>query len=133
MNEEISVVTATPRPQRRPRATRQEIIEWAKRFAESGLGQREFCRQHSLTLMTLQRWLARAESYGKGGLVLPESAGSVILPKPAQFTEIKFRAPVPAVESGQRWAAELCRANGLTLRLAHDVPSSLLEQLLRLC
>jgi len=32
-----------------------------------------------------------------------------------------------------RWAAELCRPGGWTLRLAHDVPPGLVEQVLRLC
>ena len=131
MNEEVSVV-ATPEPKRRPRATRQEIAAWAKRFSESGLGQREFCRQHQLTLMTLQRWLARAENYGEGGVVLPEPEGCAPAKSPP-FTEIKFTRPIRPVDSGQRWAAELCRPNGVRLRLAHDVPATLLEQLLRVC
>ena len=133
MNEEISVSTSSGVSRRRPRATREEITQWARRFAESGLGQREFCRQHSLTLMTLQRWLARAESYSEAGVILPKPEGGLVVPKPAQFTEIKFTGPTHAVDSRQRWAAELCRSNGWTLRLAHDVPPSLLERLLRLC
>jgi hypothetical protein len=132
MNEEIGVSTSPPVSQRRPRATREEIAEWARRFAESGLGQREFCRQHSLTLMTLQRWLARAESYSEG-VVVPKPESGALLSKPAQFTEIKFTGPTHAVNSRPGWAAELCRPNGWTLRLAHDVPRGLLEQLLRLC
>jgi hypothetical protein len=133
MNEETSISTSPPVRQRRPKATREEIAEWAKRFAESGLGQREFCRHHSLTLMTLQRWLARAESYGVGGVIVPKPEGGLVVPKPAQFTEIKLTAPVRAAENSCRWAAELCRPNGCTVRVAHDVPTSLLEQLLRIC
>jgi hypothetical protein len=69
--------------------------------------------------MTLQRWLARVQSDTPTGTQPP-------LP---QFTEIKLSAPI----GNTRWAAELCRSGGWTLRLAHDVPSALVEQLLRLC
>src|SRR5438552_14589568 len=116
MNEEVPVVPPAPARKRRPRATAQERADWAKRFAESGLGQREFCRQHGLLLMTFQRWLARAQKDGQAQL-----------PSAAQFTEVKWAAPVGVADSSQRWAAELCRPGGWTLRLAHDVPAGLIE------
>ena len=122
MNEEVPVVAVAPIRKRRPKATAQERADWAKRFAESALGQREFCRQHGLALMTFQRWLARVEKEGQPGL-----------PSQAQFTEVKWAAAMAVPDSDCRWAAELCRAGGWTLRLAHDVPVGLLEQLLRLC
>jgi transposase-like protein len=117
MSEDIIVAMAAPGPKRRARATAEERAEWAKRFAESGLGQREFCRQHGLVLMTLQRWLERVQSDGGALQATPH------------FTEVKLSA----CGSGVRWAAELCRASGWTVRLAHDVPSGLVEQLLGLC
>src|SRR5438552_17328442 len=98
MNEEVPVVPPAPARKRRPRATAQERADWAKRFAESGLGQREFCRQHGLTLMTFQRWLARAEKDGQPGLSAP-----------ARFTEVKWAAPISVSDSDCRWAAELYR------------------------
>ena len=122
MNEEVPVVASAPILKRRPRATRAEISDWAKRFAESGLGQREFCRQHGLVLTTLQRWLARAEKDGQPGL-----------PSKAHFTEVKWAEPIHEPDSGYRWAAELCRSGGWTVRLAHDVPPGLVEQLLGVC
>ena len=118
MNEQISVAATTPVRKRRPHATPQEKADWAKRFAESGLRQREFCRQHDLVLTTLQRWLACAQGN--------EQADSE--PK-THFTEVKLGAPM-----GQpHWAAELCRPSGAILRLAHDVPPSLLDHVLRAC
>ena len=86
------------------------------------MGQREFCQQHGLVLVTLQRWLERAQ---RNGPLVPQAA--------AAFTEIKWAAPAGASGSSQRWAVEVCRPGGSTLRLAHDVPSTLLEQLLGLC
>ena len=98
------------------------MADWAKRFAESGLGQREFCRKHGLVLMTLQRWLGRVQ--GSGLLEVPVAP---------QFAEVKLAASVGTADSPPRWAAELYRPDGSRLRLAHDVPVALLEQLLRLC
>src|SRR5438270_7735351 len=121
MNEEIPVVVPVPARKRRPRATPAERADWAKRFAESGLGQREFCRQHGLVLMTFQRWLARVEKDGQPGS-----------PCEAQFTEVNWAAPMAVSNSGYRWAAELCRSGGWTLRLAQDVPAGLTEHSLRI-
>ena len=122
MNEEISVAPAVEAPKRRPRASRAEMVEWSKRFGESGLGQREFCRQHGLALMTLQRWLAQVERGWPTGAATP-----------VRFAEVKCTGPLDVCERQQHWAAELCRPGGWTVRLAHDVPASMLEQLLRLC
>jgi hypothetical protein len=112
-------ISAT-KPKRWPRTTAQQRAEWARKFAQSGLGQREFCREHGLVLVTLQRWLARVEGPG------PQSPNA--RPEP-HFTEVKLISP----PGPDRWAAELNRPNGWTLRLAHDVPPGLIEQLLRLC
>lgn len=119
MNE-APPVSAAPPPGRRPRrrnATRAERTEWIRRFAESGLGQREFCRQHGLVLTTLQRWLTQAQGAGPGGA------------QKVRFLELKGGLPVGV----GRWAAELCAADGRILRVAHDAPGGLLQQLLRAC
>lgn len=112
-------VTQTPVPRkRRPNATFEEKIEWAKRFAASQLKMREFCRQHGLVLTTLQRWLAQARRYRQ------QSSDTK-----ADFVEVKVSPPV----RGERWAAELYCSSGRVLRLAHDIPTELLQQLLRAC
>ena len=116
MNE--APVTSITRRKRRPNATLEEKAEWARRFAESGLRQREFCREHGLVLTTLQRWLAQAPGYRRRGTKAE-----------AEFVELKVNPPVSAA----RWAAELYCSNGKTLRLAHDVPAELVQQLLRAC
>jgi hypothetical protein len=124
MSDLVVVSPGLPAPvnKRRPRASAAEIADWAKRFAQSGLGQREFCQEHGLVLVTLQRWLERAQRNG------PPATQAA-----AAFTEIKWTAPVGAPGSSQHWAVEVCRPSGSTLRLAYDVPPTLLEQLLRLC
>jgi len=73
------------------------------------LSRREFASRHGLRLSTLHRWLRQPKAIA------------------AAFTELKLPAPAA------RWAAEVVHPDGLVLRLAHDVPSSLLEQLLPAC
>jgi hypothetical protein len=90
---------------RRPRSNSAERAQWAQRFYESGLSQREFALRHQLRLSTLQRWLAQNP---------PASS-------PPAFAEVKLAGLPP------RWAAEVVRADGTVLRLAHDAPSALLE------
>jgi hypothetical protein len=120
MNDEIVPATV---PRRRPKASQQEKSDWARRFYESGLTQREFGEQHHLALSTLQRWVA--ENPRLCPPVAPGS-GSEALPV---FTELRL-----AAGSGvSRWAAELCRPNGSILRLTAEVTPELLEQLWRVC
>lgn len=118
MNEAPIVAPAAIARKRRPKATLEEKADWAKRFAESGLKQREFCRQHGLVLTTLQRWLARAQGHPWRG------TGTK-----AAFVEVKTSPMVGT----PRWAAELCGCHGRVLRVAHDVPTELLQQLLGAC
>jgi len=95
----------------RRRFTAAERAAWVRRFQRSGLTQRDFATQHGLGLSTLGRWLG-------------QPSNSVSAPA---FAEVKL--PVP----GGRWAAEIVHADGVVLRLAHDVPVHLVEQLLPAC
>jgi len=87
-------------------------------YHRSQLTQREFVAQHGLSLATLTKWLRseRAGATGPG----PESV---------PFAEV----PLTQVLGAARWAAEIVRPDGRTVRLAHDAPSALVEQLLRSC
>lgn len=118
MNEAPIVGPAATARKRRPNATLEEKIGWAKRFADSGLKQREFCRQHGLVLTTLQRWLAQAQGHPWRG------TGTE-----AGFVEVRTNP----LAGTPRWAAEFYGCNGRILRVAHDVPADLLQQLLRAC
>lgn len=95
----------------RPHAKPEERCRWARRFYRSGLSQRDFAVRHGLVLSTLQRWLRQEPG---------------IDPAPA-FAEVKLP------ELSARWAAELVRRDGTVVRLAHDVPATLLAQLLVPC
>ena len=119
MSDEIVVL---PIQKRRPRASEQEKAQWAERYYQSGLTQKQFCQEHGIAGSTLQRWVAESQrgSQAAGG---PGEAGLA----PA-FAEVKLdSSPQP------RWAAELCWPSGMSLRVAADLPAGLLEQLLGAC
>lgn len=98
----------------RPRTTAAERAAWVQRFAGSGLTQRAFAQQHQLGLSTLQKWLTQARC-------CPGAA-------PLLWQEL----PVPMAGGACRWAAELVRPDGLTLRLAPDSPAELVNRLWQL-
>ena len=101
--------------------TAAERRQWAQRFSQSGLTQKAFVQQHGLKLSTLQLWLAQSRS----------SAAQVQRSSPSQ-TEPLFRE-VKWAGTRAGWAAEVVGPKGTVLRLAHDVPGGLLQELLRLC
>ena len=52
MSDEI---VATPIKKRRPRASEQEKAQWAERYYQSGLTQKQFAQQQGIADSTLQR------------------------------------------------------------------------------
>jgi transposase-like protein len=108
------VAPASSRPQRPP-ASAAEKAEWIKRFHESGLSLRQFSTQHSVSLMSICRWVNQAKE--------PQAHPGAI-----EFEEVKLPSPI-----NKKWAAELTLANGTVLRLSREVPAAMLEQLLRVC
>jgi transposase-like protein len=97
---------------RRARSSASERAQWAQRFFQSGLSQRDFALQHGLKLSTLQRWVAQQHPAA---------------PSAPAFVEVKL----PPAAS--HWAAELVRADGSVLRLAAHVPTAWFESLLWPC
>jgi hypothetical protein len=96
--------------------TLEEKAEWVRRFNESGQSLRQFGARHGLGYMALWRWVSKSREAARA-------------PTLATFTEIKLPAPVVC----SNWAAELSLPNGLVLRVGHDLPVALLQQLLRVC
>jgi hypothetical protein len=120
MNDEI---VSTPIKKRRPRASQQEKAEWAERYYQSGLTQKQFAQQQGIADSTLQRWVAENPLPGQA-VASQREVG--LLPA---FAELKLAvSPIPS-----DWAAELCRPSGVILRVAADLPAALLEQLLAVC
>jgi len=99
----------------RRRFTAAERAGLLAEYRRSQLTQREFVERHDVSLATLTKWL-RQEREHPG-----------IVPPPVSFAEIPLGWGV------SRWAAEIVQREGRTVRLAHDVPAALVEQLLRSC
>jgi transposase-like protein len=120
MNEhsEAASIAPTPAPVRTPRsaASAEEKAQWVKRFHESGLSLRKFSAQHSVSLMSICRWVNQAKD--------PQAACGT-----PQFEEL----PLPPLAADSDWAAELTLPNGTVLRLSKEVPAAMLDQLLRVC
>ncbi len=79
------------------------------------MSQREFAQRHHLRLSTLQRWVARSR----------EERPTV--PASELWQEVKL----PAASSAPRWAIELVRSDGLTVRLTPEAPAALVAKLAR--
>ena len=101
---------------RRRRTASAERADWAQRYERSGLTQREFAARHQLGLSTLQKWVAQCRA-----AATPSGEAQQPL-----WQELKL----PASTTPARWAAELVRPDGLTLRVAHDAPAELVAGLL---
>jgi transposase-like protein len=102
------------------RLTAEQKAEVVQKFLQSGLGLREYSRQHGIGYMSLYRWVRKERK-----VVAPPPAS----PRVVEFTEIKL----PAQTNRSDWAVELSLPNGTVLRMIKDTPSALVEQLLRVC
>jgi hypothetical protein len=86
------------------------------RYERSGLSQRDFAERHRLGLSTLRKWIAQ-----DGSQVLPGRNGKTV------WQELRL----DGLPGSARWAAEVVRPDGFVVRVAHDAPVALLEELLR--
>jgi transposase-like protein len=111
----IAPIPPSARPTRRA-ASAEEKAQWVKRFHESGLSLRKFSAQHSVSLMSMCRWVNQAKE------------AQAASPTP-QFEELSL----PPLAANCPWAAELTLPNGTVLRLSREVPAGMLDQLLRVC
>jgi hypothetical protein len=101
---------------RRPRRrfSPDQIRSYLSAFARSGLTAATFARQHDLVYSVLLRWLQRRGQ-------VPRRRG-----RPPKLREVALGS---LLGTG-RWAAEVVRPDGLTVRVAHDVPAAWLALLL---
>jgi len=106
--------------------TPAQILQLLSEFDRSGLSAFTFARERRLTYSALRRWLVRRRHSRGHWPARARPAGTLSVHQP-----ILREVPLPAVLGGVRWAAEIVRSNGSTLRLAHDVPAALLGELLR--
>jgi transposase-like protein len=87
-------------------------------YHRSQLTQREFVAQQDLSLATLTKWLCQERQAAKA----PRR-------KKLPFAEL----PLGQVLGTSRWTAEVVGPDGWTVRLMHDAPAALVEQLLGPC
>jgi transposase-like protein len=123
MNESPAPPLVTPEPAREhlPR-TPEEKAQWVERFLASGLSLRKFSQEHDLPRMSLWRWVKEARATSAAD-------GSGANCATTRFAELKL----PTALGRSDWAVELTLPNGTILRLSKDVPSAVVDQLLRLC
>lgn len=112
------VLSDSPEPPALPVATEHKD-QWVKRFLESGLSIRKFSTTHDIPRMRLWRWVKSVEASQL-------EAGPLAN---VEFAELKL----PLGPGRLDWVAELSLPDGTVLRLSREVPTAMLQQLLRLC
>ena len=101
------------RRQRR-RYTAQQIGSYLSAYGRSGQSAAAFARQHDLGYSVLLRWLHhQGQAPGRRG-------------RAPRLREVALGS----LWGGGRWAAEVVRPDGLTVRVAHDAPADWLDLLL---
>lgn len=101
---------------RRPRRrfSPAQIHDYLSAFERGSLTAAAFAREHDLVYSVLLRWLQRR---GR----IPQRRG-----RPPKLREVALGSLLGA----GRWAAEVVRPDGLTVRVAHDAPAAWLDLLL---
>jgi hypothetical protein len=105
----------------RRRFTAAQIQEYLRAFDRSGVCAAVFARQHDLVYSVLLRWLqGRRKTPG----VWPRA-------KRGARHRLKLQElPFGSLLGAGRWAAEIVRPDGVTVRVAQDVPAAWLNGLL---
>ena len=95
---------------RRPRRrfSPAQIQNHLRHFDRSGMSLAAFARQHDLTYSVLLRWVRRRDR----------------APKPRGHRPLLREMSLGSLLGAGRWAAEIVRPDGVTVRLAHDVPTA---------
>ena len=114
-----TVSSSVRRPRRRFSA--EQIPKYLRAFDRSGVCAAVFARQHDLVYSVLLRWLQRRR---QAPVVWPRA-------KSEAGRRVKLHElPLGSLLGAGRWAAEIVRPDGVTVRVAHDVPAAWLNGLL---
>jgi hypothetical protein len=115
-----TLVSSSVRRARR-RFTPRQIQKFLHAFDRSGVCASVFARQHDLVYSVLLRWLQRRR---QSPIVWPRA-------KSEAGRRVKLHElPLGSLLGAGRWAAEIVRPDGVTVRVAHDVPAAWLNGLL---
>ena len=116
----ITIVSSSVRRPRR-RFTLEQIQKYLRAFDRSGDCAAVFARQHDLVYSVLLRWLQRRR----------QAPGVWPGAKRCARRRLKLQElPLGSLLGTGRWAAEIVRPDGVTVRVAHDVPTAWLDGLL---
>jgi hypothetical protein len=114
-----TVSSSVRRPRRRFSA--KQIQKYLRAFDRSGACAAAFARQHDLVYSVLLRWLLRRR----------QAPGVWPRAKSGPRRRVKLHElPLGSLLGAGRWAAEIVRPDGVTVRVAHDVPAAWLDSLL---
>ena len=108
---------------RRPRRhfTTEQVQKYLSAFDRGGVCAAVFARQHDLVYSVLLRWLQRRR----------QAPGVWPKAKRGARRRLKLQElPLGSLLGTGRWAAEIVRPDGVTVRVAHDVPAAWLNDLL---
>ena len=111
---------------RHRRLRRDEIIQLLSSFESSGLSAVEFTARNRVHRSSFYRWLKAYGNQVDSSQIAPAEAPR---PEPLALREVSLGAALGST----RWAAELIRSDGHTLRVAQDIPTWLLNRLLDVC
>ena len=115
-----TIVSSSVRRPRR-RFTLEQIQKYLRAFDRSGDCAAVFARQHDLVYSVLLRWLQRRR----------QAPGVWPGAKRCARRRLKLQElPLGSLLGTGRWAAEIVRPDGVTVRVAHDVPAAWLNGLL---
>jgi hypothetical protein len=115
-----TIVSSSVRRPRR-RFTTEQIQKYLGAFDRSGVCAAVFARQHDLVYSVLLRWLQRRR----------QAPGVWPGAKRGAWCRLKLHElPLGSLLGAGRWAAEIVRPDGVTVRVAHDVPAAWLNGLL---
>lgn len=113
----VKATTIVSSSVRRPRRcfTGAQIQKHLRAFDRSGVCAAVFARQHDLVYSVLLRWLQRRRQAPVGWPRAKSQAGRRV-----KLHELSLGSLLGA----GRWAAEIVRPDGVTVRVAHDVPAA---------
>lgn len=115
-----TIVSSSVRRPRR-RFTAEQIEKYLGAFDRSGVCAAVFARQHDLVYSVLLRWLQRRR----------QAPGVWPRAKSGAGRRVKLHElSLGSLLGAGRWAAEIVRPDGVTVRVAHDVPAAWLDGLL---
>lgn len=106
------------------RTTPGERVQWVRRYLNSDLTHREFCRRYGISLTALAVWqrkLKQEQQQVREARKQEVSAGRPALKE----------VPLASVLGGGSWVGELSFPSGTVLRLGAGLPPELLKEIIK--